>query len=213
MIFTNSFSRDLGVFTWSALQTAYPNSGGALAALPTGTRAFVSDWGALFTPNAAKTAWIPVSVITMFSSSANSASALNTAATFIENFTVTVPNDLLVPGNFILAYLRTSRTAGTATYRPQINVGATRLSLASGSSLGSKYFGAAQLMCRTANQLSGADDGGPSMGFNSYTSIALVAATVNGANPLRFGVCEFSTSDSSTTVVYEHCSVQMMQGT
>jgi hypothetical protein len=52
-----ALARHLGVFTWADLQTAYPNGGGALAALPAGVTAFVSDWGAEFTPNAAKTNW------------------------------------------------------------------------------------------------------------------------------------------------------------
>lgn len=57
MRFTNPYSTHLGTLTWAALQAAYPNGGGELAALPTGTTAFVSDWGAQFTPNAAKTTW------------------------------------------------------------------------------------------------------------------------------------------------------------
>jgi hypothetical protein len=55
---------NLGTFTWAGLQTAaptgYPNGSAALAALPAGVTAFVSDWGALFTPNPAKTRWRPV---------------------------------------------------------------------------------------------------------------------------------------------------------
>lgn len=58
MNFSNPYSRDLGVFTWAELQAAYPNSGGALAALPAGARAFVSDWNHEFVPNAAKTRWV-----------------------------------------------------------------------------------------------------------------------------------------------------------
>jgi hypothetical protein len=53
-------SRDLGVFTWAQLQAAYPNGGAALAALPAGATAFVSDWGAWFVPNPAKTKWRPI---------------------------------------------------------------------------------------------------------------------------------------------------------
>jgi hypothetical protein len=56
-------SRDLGVFTWAQLQATYPNGSGALAALPAGATAFVTDacktviqvW-----PNASKTRWVPV---------------------------------------------------------------------------------------------------------------------------------------------------------
>lgn len=62
MKFTNSFSRDLGVFTWATLQAAYPNGGAALAALPTGTRAMVveSTWQGWFTPDIAKAYWTVV---------------------------------------------------------------------------------------------------------------------------------------------------------
>jgi hypothetical protein len=51
------------VFTWAALQTAYPNGGGALAALPAGTTAYVTDACKSqmeMTPNAARTRWVPV---------------------------------------------------------------------------------------------------------------------------------------------------------
>jgi hypothetical protein len=53
----------LGVFTWANLQAAYPNGGGALAALPAGVTATVTDAAQLpltMTPNAAKTRWIPL---------------------------------------------------------------------------------------------------------------------------------------------------------
>lgn len=55
-------SRHLGVMTWSALQAAYPNGGGALAAMPYGTTVTVTDaCKCVFdmTPNAARTRWIP----------------------------------------------------------------------------------------------------------------------------------------------------------
>lgn len=57
MRFTNPYSTHLGTFTWAELQASYPNAGGALAALPAGITAFVSDWNVDFTPNAAKAAW------------------------------------------------------------------------------------------------------------------------------------------------------------
>ncbi len=62
MNFSNPYSRDLGVFTWAELQAAYPNGGGALAALPAGVTATVTNiCKAVITvvPNAAKTRWIP----------------------------------------------------------------------------------------------------------------------------------------------------------
>jgi hypothetical protein len=56
-------SRDLGVFTWAQLQATYPNGSGALAALPAGATAFVSDWAAEFAPNAARTVWRPIAPV------------------------------------------------------------------------------------------------------------------------------------------------------
>lgn len=212
MKFANSFSRDLGVFTWAELQAAYPNGGGALAALPVGVRAYVSDWNIDFVPNAAKTAWIPSGRITLFASASDSAGVLNTVTTFLENFTVAFPTDLLVPGNLVTATLRTNRTAGSVNYRPAIQVGATRLALATSSGLGAKFFGVAALMCRAANWLSGQADAAVAMGVGSYTGSSLTAATVNGSNPLRFGVDLFAAADSTTTVVYEYCVVQMSPG-
>ena len=52
-------SRDLGTFTWAALQAAYPNGGAALAALPAGTVAWVveSTWQGRVIPNAANAYW------------------------------------------------------------------------------------------------------------------------------------------------------------
>lgn len=67
MKFANPFSRDLGVFTWAELQAAYPNGGGALAALPAGITAFVSDWGAQFAPNAAGARWVIRSPMLLYS--------------------------------------------------------------------------------------------------------------------------------------------------
>lgn len=59
MNFTNPYSTNLGTFTWAELQAAYPNGGGALAALPSGATAMVveSTWKGLFTPDIAKAYW------------------------------------------------------------------------------------------------------------------------------------------------------------
>jgi hypothetical protein len=59
----NGLGNSIGVFTWAALQAAYPNGGGALAALPAGVTATVTGAAQLpltMTPNAAKTRWIPL---------------------------------------------------------------------------------------------------------------------------------------------------------
>lgn len=66
MNFSNPYSRDLGVFTWAELQAAYPNGGGALAALPAGAYAFVTDWETAFYPNAGKTRWITPGRFTLY---------------------------------------------------------------------------------------------------------------------------------------------------
>jgi hypothetical protein len=64
MNFDNPRLLSLGTFTWAALQAAYPNGGGALAALPAGVTATVTNAAriapVLMTPNAAKTFWVSV---------------------------------------------------------------------------------------------------------------------------------------------------------
>jgi hypothetical protein len=63
MIFSNNPLVSLGTFTWANLQVAYPNGGGALAALPAGATAVVTGIGkapCLMWPNSAKTRWVPV---------------------------------------------------------------------------------------------------------------------------------------------------------
>ena len=67
MNFSNPYSRDLGVFTWAALQSAYANGGGALSALPSGAHAFVTDWDVVFYRNTAGTKWItqPFTIYTL----------------------------------------------------------------------------------------------------------------------------------------------------
>jgi hypothetical protein len=68
MNFDNPRLLSLGTFTWAALQAAYPNGGGALAALPTGATATVTGAAQLpltMTPNAAKTRWIPLNGVAL----------------------------------------------------------------------------------------------------------------------------------------------------
>lgn len=63
MRLSNPSSSDLGTYTWSQLQAAFPNGGAALAALPYSATAVVTDIGKAackVTPNLAKTRWIPV---------------------------------------------------------------------------------------------------------------------------------------------------------
>jgi len=54
---------NLGTYTWADLQAAYPNGGGALAALPAGAVAWVEEtaWHGWVTPNIGKTYWSVVS--------------------------------------------------------------------------------------------------------------------------------------------------------
>ena len=49
--------KDLGTSTWSALQTAYPDDGAALLALPNGTSVYVTDRDQVYHRNADGTKW------------------------------------------------------------------------------------------------------------------------------------------------------------
>lgn len=130
MKFTNSFSRDLGVFTWAGLQSAYANGGGALAALPTGTTAFVSDWGAQFTPNAAKTYWKPsngyvsisgqVAALSTYLAQLTGSGALQK---FVPPVTPTIPANLLQIGcRLYVAYLAKRTTLATTPGAANVHV-------------------------------------------------------------------------------------------
>ena len=55
--------KDLISSTWSALQTAYPDGGAALLALPVGTSVWVTDLEKTYYRNTAGTAWITQSDI------------------------------------------------------------------------------------------------------------------------------------------------------
>lgn len=59
MRLSNPSSSDLGTYTWSQLQSAFPNGGAALAALPANTQALVVEaaWRGRVRPNEGGTRW------------------------------------------------------------------------------------------------------------------------------------------------------------
>lgn len=123
-------SRDLGVFTWTNLQATYANGGGALAGLPTGVTAFVSDWGALFTPNAAKTAWIPEARHLQISSAVSSTASPLASLTGVTSGKFSIPGGApVIPAGltttgwhvWLIANLR--RTTSTATATIDVRLG------------------------------------------------------------------------------------------
>jgi hypothetical protein len=133
MRFSNPASKDLGVYTWAALQAEFPHDGGALAALPNGVTAFVSDWGTAFTPNAAKTKWRPVGgkfVLGQAQGSLASPVASITGVTVVTKFgitSLTVPADLTWAGVKLdcKAAFRKTGTNGTWTWNWRLGTGNT----------------------------------------------------------------------------------------
>lgn len=124
MRFTNPYSRDLGTFTWAELQAAYPNGGGALAALHAQTTAFVSDWRTNFCPNAALTAWQPVGGSVQIASAVSSAASPLATLTGVTSGKFTIPAGApVIPANlcgagwhaWLIANLRRTTTTATAT--------------------------------------------------------------------------------------------------
>ncbi len=126
MNFSNPYSRDLGVFTWAELQAAYPNGGGALAALPTGVRAFVGDLGHEFVPNTAKTRWTPSGGSFVLRSNGGSVANPIASMTGVTSgsFSIpggmpTIPSALLDQGDSIFVRGRVFKTGANATAKPR----------------------------------------------------------------------------------------------
>jgi hypothetical protein len=111
-------SRDLGTFTWAGLQSAYPNGGGALAALPAGVTAWASDLGvngAPVTPNAAKTRWNTSHPVVLVQAAL---ATLTGTTAWTDQHTLTVPAGLLTDhALFVEMLLTMTGTAGTKDMR------------------------------------------------------------------------------------------------
>lgn len=86
----------IDTYTWAELQTAYPNNGAALLALPANTMAFVSDWQALFVRNAAGTYWVPVGGVCMLGGLAAKVTHTGTTAETTV-YTCAIPAGLMTP--------------------------------------------------------------------------------------------------------------------
>ena len=86
----------IDTYTWAELQTAYPNNGAALLALPANTMAFVSDWQALFVRNTAGTYWVPVGGTCLLNRLAAKVTHTGTTAE-TDVYTFSVPAGLMTP--------------------------------------------------------------------------------------------------------------------
>ena len=86
----------IDTYTWAELQTAYPNNGAALLALPANTMVFVSNWQALFVRNAAGTYWVPVGGVVMLDRLAAKVTHTGTVAETAV-YTYTIPAGLMTP--------------------------------------------------------------------------------------------------------------------
>lgn len=112
-----TLNANLGAYTWAGLQVEYPNGGAALAALPANAMAFVSTFGCLMAPNAAKTRWRPLSgefVLRQDSGSLSSPLASLTGATSgnlpIPGGNVSIPADLCAADWAIFAFFKARKT-------------------------------------------------------------------------------------------------------
>lgn len=128
--------RFLGTFTWSGLQTSYPNGGGALAGLSAGTTACVTDIGKsviMVTPNAAKTRWIPQNGrATIYAASGDFGAPINSWAGTTGKFSpsggdITIPASVLGAGDKIVSngYLKKVGANATAVYNVRIGTTGT----------------------------------------------------------------------------------------
>lgn len=95
MRLSNPHSLYLGTYTFAGLQSAYPNGSAALAALPAGTLAMVSDWGALFTPSSDGARWNNVSNIVL--GRLASPVTVNSGTAAVAVFSCSVPANLMGP--------------------------------------------------------------------------------------------------------------------
>lgn len=133
MRLSNPSSSDLGTYTWSQLQTAFPNGGAALAALPYGATAVVTDIGKAackVTPNLAKTRWIPVGGRHRLMQYAGSLASpvgtwSSTGKWTPSGGDVSIPGTVLAAGDMLPTELlvRHRGTAGTTSFR--IRIGTT----------------------------------------------------------------------------------------
>lgn len=107
----------LGEFTWAQLQAAYPNASATLAALPAGTRAYVTDWAAEFVPDPTGAFWRPtsgrLSLAYYAGAQASPVATLNgSGATqlFTLPATITIPANLLRAGCRVGVSMTAKRT-------------------------------------------------------------------------------------------------------
>ena len=122
-------SRDLGVFTWAQLQAAYPNGGAALAALPAGATAYVSDFSHQWTPSVDKTYWLPIGGraplyrrSALYSSFVARLTGTGAAQAFQLPEVTKIPAGLLRVGSRLGVSGRIRRTAWTTTAAAQVSV-------------------------------------------------------------------------------------------
>lgn len=110
------------VGTWAQLQAAYPNGGRALRALRRGTKAFVTNWGVDFTPDAAGARWVaqPFTLAAGGSAYAAPIGTLSANGMFVQ---APVPAALLGAGSHIELVMRTKRTGSAAVINQGIWLG------------------------------------------------------------------------------------------
>lgn len=127
LVGTGGGSDYLGVYTWSDLQTAYPNGGAALLALATGVTATVGS--GLWTPNFDKSRWVPIggrvslySRVALLSSYVARVVGNGTVQLFVPPETLLIPAGMLGPGIRIGVAGRMRRTAWAATGAAQVTV-------------------------------------------------------------------------------------------
>lgn len=211
MRFDNPSSRELPPMSWSALQTAYPNGGGALAALPDGTRVYVTDsWArAYWQPNAAGTKWVPVAPVTLLSLNADSTGVLNSTSAFQAAITWTPPLDLFVAGSTVEIPMFISRSGGSASGRITLQLGATVLSDSPRLTSTNHFRVALRGDVRGDNVLR-FGTGGNSLNDqlnNGGSSLGLETATITGSNDLAIGFRDWSAVDSTTTYKITQCAI------
>lgn len=202
---------ELAPMSWAALQTAYPNGGGALAALPAGTRVYVTDsWArAYWQPNAAGTKWVPVAPVTLLSLSADSTGVLNSTSNFQAAITWTPPLDLFTVGSTVEIPLFIERSGGTAVGRITLRLGSSELADSPRLNNTNRFRFALRCDVRGDNVLR-FGSGGNALSdqlSNGGSSLALVTETITGSNALEIGFRDWSATDSTTTYTIQQCAI------
>lgn len=205
MNFSNPYSRDLGVFTWAALQAAYPNGGGALAALPTGVRAFVGDLGHEFVPNTAKTRWTPSGGSFVLRSNGGSVANPIASMTGVTSgiFSIpggmpTIPSALLDQGDSIFVRGRVFKTGANATANMVVRLGTA--GTASDSDIYSVAFD------NTSTRVISLDG---VIHVYSSSVVGAGAATNRGTDAIQtsIGATDYTTNINTAAAMYVHFAI------